>query len=330
MATVLSQFLNAPFLILFSYCCYLQYQLMQLNWQQLGEASLPKPEVPYSVQHLLVRGSPANTPPLPLPAEQDQKIDRHIYGGKGDPTHLGGFITRDNETISYNLWNFMISELSVKSIVDVGCGKGFSSRYFYERGVRVTCVEGSSDAVKQSLLPPDVIVHHDFSLGPWWPAQTVDVAWSTEFVEHVGRQYMPNYMPIFKKAAIVMISTVGWGGWHHVEIHAPWWWIARMEANGFIYSKALTDKCRKEVFLEGSITGKNIQKLNAVLVFINPHVANLPQHRHLIGGHGCGKGVIDNNDGGIACTGVDALPEEYNSVMQCSRPDDSKLWVCPK
>ncbi|RYG94906.1 class I SAM-dependent methyltransferase, partial [archaeon] len=153
---VLSQFLNAPFLILFTYCCYLQYQLIQLSWQQQGVTPgiTPRgPVVPYSVQNLLFQRSPPNMPPLALPAEEDQKINRDIYGGKGDPKHLGGFITRDNETISYNLWNFMISELSVKSIVDVGCGKGFSSRFFYERGLRVTCVEGSADAVKQSLVP---------------------------------------------------------------------------------------------------------------------------------------------------------------------------------
>ncbi|RYG66309.1 hypothetical protein EON64_10065 [archaeon] len=103
-----------------------------------------------------------------------------------------------------------------------------------------------------------------------------------------------------------------------------------MEANGFVYSRTLTEKCQKEVFLEGSKTGKNIQKLNAVLVFVNPQVSILPQHRHLIGGHGCGKGSIDNNDGGIACTGVDTLPEEYNSIMHCSRADENSMWTCPK
>ena len=33
---------------------------------------------------------------------------RYIYGGKNDPTHLGGFIERDNNTISENLFKFML------------------------------------------------------------------------------------------------------------------------------------------------------------------------------------------------------------------------------
>ena len=71
------------------------------------------------------------------------------------------------------------------------------------------------------------VIEHDFSRGPWWPSETYDVAWSVEFLEHVGRNYMRNYMPIFKKAALLFVTHSTWGGWHHVEaldranLHAP-------------------------------------------------------------------------------------------------------------
>ena len=55
-------------------------------------------------------------------AAEDKK--RGIYGGKKDLPHLGGFTNRDNTTISENLFNFMLSELAVKSFVDIGCGTG--------------------------------------------------------------------------------------------------------------------------------------------------------------------------------------------------------------
>ena len=45
----------------------------------------------------------------------------------------------------------------------LGCGKGFSTTEFLNRGAKVLCVEGSHDAVEQSLLPPDLVVEHDFT-----------------------------------------------------------------------------------------------------------------------------------------------------------------------
>ena len=42
------------------------------------------------------------------------------FGGLGDESHLGGFVARDNNTISYNMWNYMLGPLVVKSILDIG------------------------------------------------------------------------------------------------------------------------------------------------------------------------------------------------------------------
>lgn len=87
------------------------------------------------------------------------------YGGEGDKQHLGGFTTYDGLGVSPATWNFMMDDLGVQSIMDVGCGKGVSTLYFLEQGADVLCVEGSHDAVEQTLLPdPEKqIVEHDFS-----------------------------------------------------------------------------------------------------------------------------------------------------------------------
>ena len=257
---------------------------------------------------------------------------RDIYGGVVDMAHLGGFTEQDNNTISHNAWNFLMSELAVKSMIDVGCGRGFSSKYFLDRGVDVVCVEGSHDAIDRSFLPRSRIVQHDFTLGGWWPDQTYDLAWSTEFLEHVGRQYMDHYLPIFMKSALVMVTTSGWGGWHHVEVHAPWWWIARFEARGFVFSRHLTELMQSQVKIDQLRLHQGSQ-LMGIMVFINPVVASLPRHKHLIGGKGCYKGAVDNEDGGAECPGVDALPEEYKSLVSCKRPNlneplSTAPWVC--
>ena len=188
--------------------------------------------------------------PLPRTGKKviDSKVDgvRGIFGGKGDAAHLGGFTQRDNSTISENLWNFLLSQVAIKSVIDVGCGKGFSTSYFLSKGARVLCVEGSQDAIANSLLPSDKIVPHDFAKGAWWPEETFDMAWSTEFLEHVGRQYMKNYLPVFAKSALILVSASGWGGWHHVEVHDQKWWIARFQSSGFIFSRELTEWFRSQ------------------------------------------------------------------------------------
>lgn len=69
--------------------------------------------------------------------------------------------------------------------------------------MKAQCVEGSHDAVMQSLLPSEIVHEHDFSRGPWWPDRTVDAAWSVEVLEHVGRNFHKNLIPSFRKAALM-------------------------------------------------------------------------------------------------------------------------------
>ena len=151
--------------------------------------------------------------------EELKKRHRGVkYGGEGDKQHLGGFIKFDKDGVSPRAWRYMMQNLTVKSVVDVGCGRGISTLWFKSHGARVLCLEGSHDAVTHSHLPAENIVEHDFSRGPYWPQETFDVLWSVEFLEHVGRPYMKNYLPAFHKAALIFASHSIWGGWHHVEV----------------------------------------------------------------------------------------------------------------
>lgn len=109
--------------------------------------------------------------------EEESTIKRKFYGGEGDKPHLGGFTSFDPNGISPSLWKEMVEWMGVKSLIDVGCGRGISTSWFVLHGMEyVVCVEGSHDAVTHSLLPglkPQEgtefeLVEHDFSLGPWW------------------------------------------------------------------------------------------------------------------------------------------------------------------
>jgi 2-polyprenyl-3-methyl-5-hydroxy-6-metoxy-1,4-benzoquinol methylase len=147
--------------------------------------------------------------------EPSQEVKRGIYGGKGDKAHLGGFTAYDGQGVSPAVWKHMITDYGVKSLMDVGCGKGISTLWFALHGVKVLCIEGSHDAVDKTLLPDPVsqVVEHDFSLGPYWPGKTYDALWCVEFLEHVGRNYQYNYIQAFRKAALIFVSHSIWGGW---------------------------------------------------------------------------------------------------------------------
>jgi len=114
-----------------------------------------------------------------------------------------------------------------------------------------------------------------------------------EFTEHVGRNYQPNYLTAFRKAALIFVTHSNWGGWHHVEVHDDDWWKTRFEAAGLVYSNSLTQEVRSVAQRDQGLknltldmkpdhlyyVGQHIY-LN-MQVFINPMVASLPQHAHL-------------------------------------------------
>jgi len=247
--------------------------------------------------------SPLDIPPgeakaLPSIRVEKEEVNHGIYGGVGDRKHLGGFTMYDSHGVSPSVWKHMLTHYGIKSVVDVGCGKGVSTLWFETHGADVLCVEGSHDAVTKSLLPdPSTqVVEHDYSRGPYWPAETYDATWSVEFLEHVGRNYQYNYIQTFRKSALIFASHSQWGGWHHVEVHDDDWWINKMESFGFRYSKKLTEEIRDIASLEyrnGNVIGPDGQPCNAqhiwlnMQVFINPAVASLPEHAHLFAEPGC-------------------------------------------
>lgn len=245
------------------------------------------------------------------------------YGGKGDKSHLGGFTQYDYDGLSPDVWRMIMKTWTVKSVIDVGCGRGLSTLWFLTHGARVKCVEGSHDAVERTVLPMDVIVEHDFARGPWWPKETYDFAWSVEFLEHVGRPYMHNYLNIFHKAAIILVTHSVWGGWHHVEVHQKEWWIRKFQMQGFIYSQELVDMVKSTALAGKSRKTPNNKTYHAqhlwtnALVFLNPKVASLHDHDHLFHEPGCSGGIRKALD----CKDADALPERYFPLPGASGDD---------
>ena len=116
------------------------------------------------------QGEAPNLPSIRVEdVESDANVDekRKIYGGKGDKPHLGGFTDLDLQGVSPGTWKYMIKDFNIHSILDIGCGRGISTSWFLDHGLDALGVDGSHDALEQSILddPSTQMVEHDFSRG---------------------------------------------------------------------------------------------------------------------------------------------------------------------
>lgn len=155
--------------------------------------------------------------------------------------HLGGFVIGGDPATYYpDLWKWLVHNLGVRSVVDVGCGEGHALKTFRTLGCSVLGVDG----VKQA--DPDIVVH-DYTLGPFTNGWTFDLAWSCEFVEHVEEQYVPNFLATFKRAKIVLMTHAepGQAGYHHVNCRSSDYWQGAMAAAGFRLDIQLSDQTRQ-------------------------------------------------------------------------------------
>ena len=105
-------------------------------------------------------------------ADLDALRQSKQLGGVGDALHLGGFaVGLDLSGTSPTVWKQMVSTYNVKSVLDLGCGRGFATSWFDAHGVRTRGVDGSADALEHSAVPSDrraqVLVEHDFARGAW-------------------------------------------------------------------------------------------------------------------------------------------------------------------
>lgn len=157
--------------------------------------------------------------------------------------HLGGYIYGgDPWTYCPTLWQFLIDDLAVKSVLDVGCGDGQAVKFFRDqRGVQAIGIDG----VEQE---PEWIFTHDFTTGPIGTAALdYDLVWSCEFVEHVEERYLPNFVETFKRGKLVLMTHAfpGQGGWHHVNCREADYWVGVMAGAGYAFDPALTEVARE-------------------------------------------------------------------------------------
>lgn len=172
--------------------------------------------------------------------------------------HLGGchLDQKDSYTWLPDIWTYLIKTCNVKSMLDVGAGVGFNTAWFHERGIYAVAIEGWDEAIAQTRMPMQRVIRHDYCYGPLGKKDILsrldgapfpfDLAYSSEFLEHVEEQFVPNFMETFKCCRFVCVThgVPGQDGHHHVNCQDTSYWIEQFGRHGFTCDAHATEFMR--------------------------------------------------------------------------------------
>jgi SAM-dependent methyltransferase len=161
--------------------------------------------------------------------------------------HVGGcLIEKDPATFMPELWNYLIDDLNIKTIIDVGCGMGHFVNFVKYKVDYAIGIDGSQYVIENSPYKNDII-YHDFTKSKYEPTQNFDLGWCCEFVEHVDEKYIDNFMNIFKKCKYIAATYAGPGqdGHNHVNCKPLEYWVNIFSKYNLIYDDEKTKSLKK-------------------------------------------------------------------------------------
>lgn len=162
----------------------------------------------------------------------DHGLNGQPYG-LDDERHLGGYLVGgDPQSYCKDLWEWIIPLFGIESMIDVGCGQGYTVEYFEKVGCHAIGIDGSTSALETAVTRS--IIQHDYTKGPIFLPQA-DLCWSCEFVQHVEEKYIGNFLMTFAQCRMVILTHAvpRQAGWHHVNCQMPDYWIGRMRSIGY-------------------------------------------------------------------------------------------------
>lgn len=193
-----------------------------------------------------------------MPRNYRQPVDQPVLTGytddglflkndyPGQPTHLGGhgFITN----MDIPLLEWLISTFDIKRFIDLGCGGGGMVEAALERGISSIGIDGDP------AIDPEYVIDFNLPDPDEMERLMADIStpsgkrlvFSTEFVEHVAEEYIPNFLPVFAQADVIFLSH---GlplqfGHHHVTLKDSQFWIDRIVPLGFTHHEELSSQAR--------------------------------------------------------------------------------------
>ena len=141
-----------------------------------------------------------------------------------------------------SLWEKLIKEYDVKSVLDVGSGIGYSAKWFADRGLQSTAIEGLPYNVKNAVHPT---VLHDLSRSAYTEGE-YDMVWCCEVAEHVDENAIEYFLDTVTNCKLLALTAAppGDGGHHHVNCKPVEYWIDKVQSRGMRIDVQKTNECR--------------------------------------------------------------------------------------
>jgi SAM-dependent methyltransferase len=131
----------------------------------------------------------------------------------------------------------LLTLLSPKSVIDVGCGVGTWVKTLKSHGVEDSLgIDGSYVDQASLLIKADSFFACDIQK-PFALGRTFDVAMSLEVAEHLSFERAESFISdLCKLAPVVLFSAAipGQAGTNHVNEQWPTYWAALFQQNGFV------------------------------------------------------------------------------------------------
>jgi cyclopropane fatty-acyl-phospholipid synthase-like methyltransferase len=149
--------------------------------------------------------------------------------------HLGGNLENgDPDTFSEFVWNHLLKLTNAKTLLDLGSGRGHTSKWFLEKGLNVTSVDGLDNNVKNSIVPT---LLHDLTMGAF--LKPVDLVVCVEVVEHIEEKYLNFLLDSLSNGKFIFMTHAipGQTGYHHVNCQESEYWINHLTRAGYTFLK---------------------------------------------------------------------------------------------
>lgn len=162
------------------------------------------------------------------------------------PPHLGGHLNKTH--LDESVFQ-LVQKYNIRNVLDIGCGPGGMLEIAKKHGVDWVGLDGDPACHVKNKQ----VILHDFTKGSYFGDSPIfkyvdyDLAWSTEFVEHVEEKYVDNFLDAFKKCRYIVMTHAlpgDIGGHHHVNLQPPDYWIKRIEGIGFRFDGEETSRIR--------------------------------------------------------------------------------------
>jgi SAM-dependent methyltransferase len=146
--------------------------------------------------------------------------------------HLGGnFIEINPSTYCPQAWKYLIDRFNIKSVLDVGSGRGHAAKWFAQQNLETYAIDGLEDNILNAVHPTVKV-----DLTETYFSKAVDLVNCIEVVEHVDEKYLDNLLKTLCSGKYIFMThgVPGQEGHHHVNCQPTEYWLNQLNQCGYI------------------------------------------------------------------------------------------------